>query len=288
MTGSRKPNPGATSENTIHAVTTPGTTCENTEHAEPGGRRRGAQPTLLSAEFAELLIRYAAALSEAPLTDDTRRTYLSRGADVSRVAGRSARRPCEHSAVQARPAHQPADPRLGGPRLPPVPAARRHPELSVRYSKNALAALDDFHVGLSLGKVDTGRDDLPRTAAKALDDIAQIRWLRSIHSWPHARDQLLASLPFYAGLRVGDAKVWQPTAQPHRPGATEVPPSEFLAELIHLGLVVPGPWPVAFKISIAVSGAARPLPKIPMSSPSPCKRGPVSTADRLSWSARCR
>jgi integrase/recombinase XerC len=79
------------------------------------------------------------------------------------------------------------------------------PKRSVRYSNNALAALDDFHVRLGLGKAEIGRDDLPKTAPRALDGNAQIRWLRAVEDWPHARDRLLALLPFYAGLRVGDA-----------------------------------------------------------------------------------
>jgi len=79
------------------------------------------------------------------------------------------------------------------------------PKRSVRYSNNALAALDDFHTRLGPGKANVGRDDLPRTAPRALDEKAQIRWLRAIEAWPHARDRLLAKLPFYAGLRIGDA-----------------------------------------------------------------------------------
>jgi site-specific recombinase XerD len=79
------------------------------------------------------------------------------------------------------------------------------PKRSVRYSNNALAALDDFHIRLGLGKADISRDDLPKTAPKALDGNAQVRWLRAIENWPHTRDRPLALLPFYAGLRIGDA-----------------------------------------------------------------------------------
>ncbi|MFI0450142.1 hypothetical protein [Actinomadura sp. 6N118] len=38
-----------------------------------------------------------------------------------------------------------------------------------------------------------------------MDNNAQIRWLRAIEDCPHARDRALALLPFYAGLRIGDA-----------------------------------------------------------------------------------
>ena len=37
-----------------------------------------------------------------------------------------------------------------------------------------------------------------------MDTNAEIRWLRAVESWPHARDWALALLPFYAGLRMGD------------------------------------------------------------------------------------
>ncbi|GAB3973039.1 hypothetical protein GCM10029978_051490 [Actinoallomurus acanthiterrae] len=56
------------------------------------------------------------------------------------------------------------------------------PKKSVRYSNNALAALDDFHTRLGLGKANIGRDDLPRTAPRALDERTQIRWLRAIEA----------------------------------------------------------------------------------------------------------
>ncbi|MFI7446684.1 tyrosine-type recombinase/integrase [Nonomuraea sp. NPDC049714] len=79
------------------------------------------------------------------------------------------------------------------------------PKRSVRYVNNALAALDDFHVRRGLGKADIGREDIPKTAPKAMNAPAQIRWLRAIEDWPHPRDRALALLPFYAGLRIGDA-----------------------------------------------------------------------------------
>ncbi|MFI6599194.1 hypothetical protein ACIBHX_23320 [Nonomuraea sp. NPDC050536] len=79
------------------------------------------------------------------------------------------------------------------------------PKRSVRYVNNALAALDDFYVRRGLGKADIAREDIPKTASKAMNGPAQIRWLRAIEDWPHARDRALALLPFYAGLRIGDS-----------------------------------------------------------------------------------
>ncbi|MFI6458639.1 hypothetical protein ACIBF6_44725 [Streptosporangium amethystogenes] len=78
-----------------------------------GPKRRGAQPTPLPADYAEILTDYAHALDDVPLSADTRRTYISRVRPGRRLA----------SPVPRRPAHQPPLPRLGRPRLPAVPAA---------------------------------------------------------------------------------------------------------------------------------------------------------------------
>jgi integrase/recombinase XerD len=186
-----------TSENTPQAGSqTPETTSENTRP-----RRRGARPTPLPEEFADFLADYAAVLRDVPLSAETKRTYISR---VRMYLAWLA------SPTTAR--RSKGDP-LTNPRARDW-AVRDYrlyllrdavPKRSVRYSNNALAALDDFHVRLGLGKADISRDDPPKTAPRALDTNAQVRWLRAVGDWPHIRDRLLALLPFYAGLRVGDA-----------------------------------------------------------------------------------
>ncbi|MGW0807882.1 tyrosine-type recombinase/integrase [Nonomuraea sp. NPDC002799] len=190
-----------TSENPVPAGSQPPeTTSENTQ-APSTAKRRGAQPTALPDDYADFLIAYTAALADVPLAADTKRTYISRVRMylawlASPTAGRRSK----------------GDP-LTNPRARDW-AVRDYrlyllrdvqPKRSVRYSNNALAALDDFHIRLGLGKADISRDDLPKTAPKALDGNAQVRWLRAIENWPHTRDRLLALLPFYAGLRIGDA-----------------------------------------------------------------------------------
>jgi site-specific recombinase XerD len=185
-----------TSENPVHAGSQPPeSTSENTES------RRGARPTPLSAEFADFLTDYAAVLDEMPLSADTRRTYVSRvRMYLAWLASPTAKRRFKGDPLTNPKARDWA---VRDYRLYLLRDA--DPKRSVRYSNNALAALDDFHVRLGLGKADIGRDDLPKTAPKALDDNAQVRWLRAIEAWPHPRDRLLALLPFYAGLRIGDA-----------------------------------------------------------------------------------
>jgi site-specific recombinase XerD len=149
-------------------------------------------------DYAEILAGYAAALQEMPLAADTRRTYASRV-----------------RMYLAWPTERPA---TGGDPLIDVRARdwtvrdyrlyllrEADPKRSVRYVNNALAALDDFHLRRGLGKAAIAREDIPKTAPKAMDANAQIRWLRAVEDWPRPRDRALALLPFYAGLRIGDA-----------------------------------------------------------------------------------
>jgi site-specific recombinase XerC len=199
-----------TSENTQNPVPEdPGSTSENTNRhpeavAAPTARRRGARPTLLPEDFTDFLATYASALEKVPMSADTRRTYVSRVrmylawlADGT-SSGSSRRR------FRGDPLTNPTarDWAIRDYRLYLLREAT--PKRSVRYSNNALAALDDFYVRLGLGKANVGRDELPKTAPKAMDANAEIRWLRAVESWPHARDRAMALLPFYAGLRIGD------------------------------------------------------------------------------------
>lgn len=135
-----------------------------------------------------------------PLSADTRRTYISRVRMYLAwlAGGTGARR------FRGDPLTNPTarDWAIRDYRLYLLREAT--PKRSVRYSNNALAALDDFYVRLGLGKANVGRDELPKTAPKAMDGNAEIRWLRAVESWPHARDRAMALLPFYAGLRIGD------------------------------------------------------------------------------------
>ncbi len=164
-------------------------------------RRRGGRATELTAEHAEILAGYAAGLARTALAEQTLRTYLSRVRQyLAWLAGDDGARRSHGD-----PLTQPAA------RDWAVRDYRRYllrgadPKRSVRYANNALAALDDFHVRRGLGKAGIARDDLPKTAPRALGDNAQIRWVRAVQAWPRVRDRALALLPLYAGLRVGDA-----------------------------------------------------------------------------------
>jgi site-specific recombinase XerD len=68
-----------------------------------------------------------------------------------------------------------------------------------------LAALDDFYVSRSLGKVDkVKRQEIPQRAPKALDERAAKRFLRAVEACPSARDRAIALVPFFAGARIAE------------------------------------------------------------------------------------
>src|SRR5205814_666886 len=48
------------------------------------------------------------------------------------------------------------------------------------------------------------RLDLPQAAPRAHDSRGIARWLRTVERWTNPRDRVLALLPFYAGLRLGE------------------------------------------------------------------------------------
>lgn len=67
-----------------------------------------------------------------------------------------------------------------------------------------LAALDHFYRFLQLGPPQVERTDLPQQAPRALEPPDQVRFLRAVERSPSVRDQALALLLFYTGLRVGE------------------------------------------------------------------------------------
>lgn len=68
----------------------------------------------------------------------------------------------------------------------------------------ALAAIDNFYRFLQMSPADVKREDLPQQAPRALTEDEQKRFLRAIERSPSIRDQAIASLLFYTGLRIGE------------------------------------------------------------------------------------
>jgi integrase/recombinase XerC len=69
----------------------------------------------------------------------------------------------------------------------------------------SLAAIADFYTRRGLGPPDVRRLELPQAAPRALTPREGTRWLRLVQHCLRPRDRLLGLIPFYAGLRIGEA-----------------------------------------------------------------------------------
>ena len=68
----------------------------------------------------------------------------------------------------------------------------------------SLAAIDHFYEFLGLGKPTVRREELPQQAPGALSPEDQKRFLRAVERTASSRDQALALLLFYTGIRIGE------------------------------------------------------------------------------------
>jgi site-specific recombinase XerD len=168
-------------------------TSENTTPSP--ARRRGAAGTPLAPPLAGLLDEYREALDGAPLSPESRRTYLSKvrrflawlgaaAVDGDPLADAAARdwavrdyRSHLHAVAKAAPA----------------------------TVNGALAAIDDFYARRGLGRAHAERADLPGQAPRALDKRAALRWLRAVEAHLSPRDRALVGVLFYAGARISEA-----------------------------------------------------------------------------------
>jgi site-specific recombinase XerD len=171
---------------------------------EPGSaseitkRRPGARPTRLPPVYGTVLGEYAAALERAPLSDETRRTYRSRvRVFLSWLA--------DHAASYSADPLADRQARDGAVRDYRMWLLRDGPARRSRvYVNSVLTALDDFHVRRGLGKADVGREDLPKSAPRALEERARIRWLRAVEAHLSPRGRCIALIPYYAGARISE------------------------------------------------------------------------------------
>jgi integrase len=69
---------------------------------------------------------------------------------------------------------------------------------------NALAAVDDLYIRRGLGSAQAKRLEIPAAAPRALDQRAQIRYMRAVQASSSPRDRALALVPFYAGARISE------------------------------------------------------------------------------------
>jgi site-specific recombinase XerD len=165
---------------------------ENAKDVRP--KRRGRAPVDLPEGLAEILASYVTALSLAPLSAQTRRTYASKarqylvwlaGAEVDgdplgAADGRDWAVRDYHGYLQS--------------------VLKRSPATI----NSALAAVDDFYSRRGLGPARAKRGEVPAAAPRALTGKAQIRYLRAVQACESPRDRALALVPFYTGTRIAE------------------------------------------------------------------------------------
>jgi site-specific recombinase XerD len=166
---------------------------ENTRPV-PGRGRRGRQPVPLPVRLESVHAAYVGVLAAAPLSAETRRTYASKARQY--LAWLQA------ADVDSDPLADPAarDEAVRDWRTHLLTVAKQAPATV----NNALAAVDDFYTRRGMGRPAAERTDLPATAPRALDQRAQLRWLRAVGAHSSVRDRALAGIPFYAGASIAE------------------------------------------------------------------------------------
>ena len=68
----------------------------------------------------------------------------------------------------------------------------------------ALAAIDNFYRSRGAGRPEVAREEIAQTAPRALSEGEQRAFLRFVEADPSARDRAIATVFFYAGLRLSE------------------------------------------------------------------------------------
>ena len=157
--------------------------------------RRSAAGTPLAPRLASLLEEYRAELDRAPLSPESRRTYLSKVRQFLTWLGAGA---VDGDLLLDAAARDWA-----------VRDYRSHLQAVAKAApatvNGALAAIDDFYARRGLGRANAERADLPDQAPRALDQRAVLRRLRAVEARLSPRDRALAGVLFYAGARISEA-----------------------------------------------------------------------------------
>lgn len=167
-------------------------TSENT--ATSTAKRHGRAPAKLAEPHFSVLSDYETALAKAPLSDQTRRTYVSK---TRQYLVWIAKTDCDGDPVAAEDARDWA-----------VRDYRNYLQSTLKRKaatiNSALAAIDDFYTRRGLGPANAARAELPVTAPQALNEKDAVRFLRAAEACPSPRDRAIALLPFYAGARIAE------------------------------------------------------------------------------------
>jgi len=141
-----------------------------------------------------VLVGYDGWLTRQPLAARTRDAYLAQVRDfVTWLAG------SEHGARA-----------LGDPDVRDwaVRDYKRYVKTFKRWGpasvNQALAAIDNFYRSRGAGRPEVAREELAQTAPRALTEPEQRSFLRFVAASPSARDRAIATVFFYAGLRLSE------------------------------------------------------------------------------------
>jgi len=152
-----------------------------------GGERRDVDAGAVTA-------KYKAWLRRQPLADRSRDAYLAQVTNfVTWLAG------SEHGGAALEEANV---------RDWAVRDYKRHVKRARRWApasvNQALAAIDNFYRSLGTGKPEVPREELPQVAPRSLVEADQRRFLRAVQACPSPRDRAIATVFFYAGLRLAE------------------------------------------------------------------------------------
>lgn len=85
---------------------------------------------------------------------------------------------------------------------------KRHVKTAKRWApasvNQALAAIDNFYRSLAAGRPEVLREELAQGAPRSLEEADQRRFLRIVEASPSPRDRAMATVFFYAGLRLSE------------------------------------------------------------------------------------
>jgi len=144
--------------------------------------------------YTAVLDDYTPALRTAPLSEQTRRTYASKVRQFLAWL--------DSADLDADPLTS-TDGRDGA-----VRDYRTHLQTILKRSRatinNALAAVDDLYIRRGLGPASAARVEIAATAPRALDQRAQLRYIREAQRCPSPRDQTIALVPFHSGARISE------------------------------------------------------------------------------------
>jgi len=141
-----------------------------------------------------VLATYAGWLKRQPLAARSRHAYLAQvRAFLTWLAG------SEHGPQAL------ADPHV---RDWAVRDYKRHVKTAKRWApasvNQALAAIDNFYRSLAAGRPEVLREELAQVAPRSLEEADQRRFLRIVEASPSPRDRAMATVFFYAGLRLSE------------------------------------------------------------------------------------